>query len=66
MLGLLAQPKEGKDQFKNKKKLELPENQTMWKSNNQGVKEETFIQVAGSTRWRGITERKKNETTVIA
>ena len=22
----------------------MPENQTVWKSNNQGVKEETFIQ----------------------
>ena len=39
---LLAQPKEG--QFKNKKQPELPENRTVWKSNNQGDKEETFIQ----------------------
>ena len=29
-------------QFKNKKQPELPENQTAWKSDNQGVKE-TFI-----------------------
>ena len=29
---------------KNKKQPELPENRTVWKSNNQGVKEETFIQ----------------------
>ena len=40
---LLAQPKEGQ-QFKNKKQPELTENLTVWKSNNQGVKEETFIQ----------------------
>ena len=40
----LAQPKEGQQQFKNKKQLELTENRTVWKSNNEGVKEETFIQ----------------------
>ena len=44
MLCLLAQPKEGQQQFKNKKQPELTENQTVWKSNNQGDKEETFIQ----------------------
>ena len=43
-LCLLAQPKEGQQQFKNRKQPELTENQTVWKSNNQGVKEETFIQ----------------------
>ena len=32
------------NKFKNKKQPELTENQTVWKSNNQGVKEETFIQ----------------------
>ena len=46
MLYILAQPK-GQQQIKktkqNKKTPELPENQTVWKSNNQGVKEETFI-----------------------
>ena len=30
--------------LKTKKKSELPENQTVWKFNNQEVKEETFIQ----------------------
>ena len=40
---LLAQPKEGQ-QFKNKKQPELTENQTVWKSDNEGDKEETFIQ----------------------
>ena len=46
-LCLLAQPKEGQQQFKNKKKNpELTENQIVWKSNNQGVKEETFIQTS--------------------
>ena len=28
--------------LKTKKQPELPENQAVWKSNNQGVKEETF------------------------
>ena len=41
---LLAQPKEGQQQFKNKKQPERTENQTICKSNNQGIKEETFIQ----------------------
>ena len=31
--------------LKNKNQPELPENQTVWKSDNQGVKEETFIQI---------------------
>ena len=44
ILHLLAQPKEGQQQFKNKKQPELTENQTAWKSDNQGDKEETFIQ----------------------
>ena len=44
-------------QFKDKKQPELPENQTVWKSNNQGVKEETFIQTGrrdedGQPGWR--------------
>ena len=47
MLCFLAQPKEGPQQVKNKKQLELPENRTVWKSDNQGVKEETFIQTGG-------------------
>ena len=41
-LRLLAQPKE--EHFKNKKQPEQTENQTVWKSNHQGDKEETFIQ----------------------
>ena len=43
-LRLLAQPKEGQQQFKKKKQPELIENRTVWKSDNQGDKEETFIQ----------------------
>ena len=39
----LAQPKEGQQQFKNKKQPELTENRTVWKSANRD-KEETFIQ----------------------
>ena len=36
--------KKDSNEFKNKKQPKLPENQTTWKSDNQGVKEETFIQ----------------------
>ena len=59
-LCLLAQPKEGQQQFKNKKQPELSENLTVWKSDNQGVKKETFIQAGrrgrdGRLRWRGPT-----------
>ena len=43
-LRLLAQPKEGQQQFKNKKQPELTENKTTQKSDNQGDKEKTFIQ----------------------
>ena len=35
--------KKDNNEFKNKKQPELPENQTVWKSDNQEVKEETFI-----------------------
>ena len=35
--------KKDNDKFKNKKQPELTENQTVWKPNNQVVKEETFI-----------------------
>ena len=41
---LLAQPEEGQQQFKNEKQPELTENQTAQKSDDQGDKEETFIQ----------------------
>ena len=39
--------KEDNKKIKNKKQPELLENQTLWKFNNQGVKEETFIQTGG-------------------
>ena len=32
--------------LKSKKQPELPENRTVWKFDNQGVKEETFIQTS--------------------
>ena len=43
-LCLLAHPKEGQQQFKNKKQPELTENRTVWKPDNQGDKEETLTQ----------------------
>ena len=52
MLCLLTQPKEGQQQFKNKKQPERTENQTICKSNNQGIKEETFIQTGRRGRDR--------------
>ena len=50
-------------QFKNKKQPELLENLTVWKSDNQGVKEEIFIQTGrrgrdGQLGWRGLTARQ--------
>ena len=45
-LCFLIQPKEGQQQFKNKEQPELRENQTVWKSDNQGDKEETLIQTS--------------------
>ena len=59
---LLAQPKEGQQQFKNKKQPELTENQTIWKSDHQGDKEETLTQTSrrggdrqlgGEDLWQG-------------
>ena len=59
---LLAQPKEGQPQFKNKKQPELTENRTSRKSDNQGVKEETLTQpgrrgrdgqLGGEDSWQG-------------
>ena len=49
---LLAQPKEGQQQFKNKKQPELTENRTAWKSDNQGEKEETLTQTGRRHRDR--------------
>ena len=48
--------------LKTKKQLELPENQPLWKSNSQAVKEETFIQTGrkggdGQLGWRGHMAR---------
>ena len=63
MLCLLAQPKEGQQQFKNKK-TELTENQTVWKSHNQGDKEEPFIQTGrrsgdGQLGQRGLVAKRR-------
>ena len=54
--------KKDNNKFRNKKQLELTENRTVWKSDNQGVKEETFIQTnrrggdgqpGGEDSWQG-------------
>ena len=48
--------------IKTKKQPELLENRTVWKSNNQGVKEKTLIQTSRRGRdrqlgWTGLTAR---------
>ena len=43
--------------FKNKKQPELPENQTVWKSDNHGVKEEIFIQTSRRCGDRKLGQR---------
>ena len=58
-LHLLSHPKKAQQQFKNKKQPELTENWTVWKPDNQGDKEETFIQTGrsegdGQLEWRGL------------
>ena len=50
------------NKFKNEKQPELTENGTAWMSDNQGVKEETFIQTGrrggdGQLGQRGLTAR---------
>ena len=55
------QKKENK-KFKNKKQPELTENRTVWKSDNQGIKEETFIWTSrrggdGQMELRGLLRR---------
>ena len=62
-LRLLAQQK-GQQQFKIKKQPELTENRTVWKSHNQGDKEETFIQTGrrggdGQLGWKGLVARRQ-------
>ena len=48
--------------LKTKKQPELPENRIVWKSDNEGVKAETFIQTGrrgrdGQLGWKGCTAR---------
>ena len=43
-LCFLHNQKKDNNQFKNEKQPDLPENRTVWKSDKQEVKEETFIQ----------------------
>ena len=52
------------NKFKNKKQPELPENRTVWKSDNQGDKAETFIQTGrrggdGQPEQRGLRPRRR-------
>ena len=54
--------KKHNNQFKNKNQPELPENRAVWKSNNQGVKEETFIQTGRRGRDGSKAERTHGKT----
>ena len=56
------------NKFKNKKQPELTENQSVWKSDNQRVKEETFTQAGRRGRdgqpgredlWQGSGQRTR-------
>ena len=49
------------NKFKNKKQPELTGNQTVWKTDNQGVKEETFIQTGRRGRDRQTEQRRLSE-----
>ena len=44
-LASLHNQKKDNNQFKNKKQPDLPENHTVWKSDNHGIKEETLVQI---------------------
>ena len=59
---LLTQPKEGQQQFKNKNRPELTENRTVWKSDNQGDKDETFIQTIGGVEMGSWVERTHSKS----
>ena len=55
--------KKDNNKFKNKKQPELTENQTLWMSNNQDIKEETFTQMSRRGRdrqleWGGLSARR--------
>ena len=49
--------KKDNDQFKNKEQPEMPEKQTIWKSDNQRVQEETFIQTSRRGTDRQLGQR---------
>ena len=49
--------KKDNNKFKNKKQPQLPENRTVWKSDNQEVKEETFIQTSRKGGNRQLGQR---------
>lgn len=52
----------GNNQYKYRKQPEVPEHQNIWKSNNQGLQEDTFIQTGrvggdGKPGWRASMTR---------
>ena len=54
------------NKFKNKNQPEQTENETVWNSDNQGVKEETFILAGrrgrhGQPEWRGHMASRRLE-----
>ena len=70
LCGSSHKQKKDNNKFKNKKQPEVPENQTVWKSDNQGVEEETFIQTgrrSGNEQpgWGGLTARWQLEERAV-
>ena len=59
-LHFLAQQKKGNNQFKDNKQPEVPENQTAWNYDNQGVKE-TFTQTSRRGRDRQPSEQEAQQ-----
>ena len=53
--------KKDNNKFENKKQLELTENQTVWKSDNQGIKEETSSRLVGGAETGSQAERTRGK-----
>ena len=54
---LLAQPKKGHQQFKNKKQPELTENRTVWKSDTKEIKKKHSSRPVGGVEMGSQAER---------
>ena len=57
ILCLIAQPKEGQQQLKNKKQPELAENRTVWKSETKEIKKKHSSRLVGGAETGSQVER---------